>query len=263
MTPPVIVEPPKAEPTRTRSSRVGPRRVRADKRATVIRCDIAAQQEATSKLRALGLKADEDGQGLRRPRRRRAPVLDRGRRLRCPRTGTSSFRTISSTCRCARRRCRQTHASRAVSTGSRFASRSSPKASPSRRTSSRAASPRARRYVRLQDGSFAKLDPEKVKAVLLVRPRSSRRAAGRAASSRSRRPGASRSSSSRSAGRTSPTARRISSRSLQNVDEIKVIKKPRNLKAQLRPYQEQGFQWLHVPPRDRVGRHPRRRHGSR
>ena len=31
---------------------------------------------------------------------------------------------------------------------------------------------------------------------------------------------------------------------LQNIDEIKGTKKPRNLKAQLRPYQEQGFQWL-------------------
>src|SRR3954468_13851581 len=65
MTPPVIVKPPKAsdgdddeEFTR------GPRRLRADKRATVIRCDIAAQQEATTNLRALGLRADEDGQGF-------------------------------------------------------------------------------------------------------------------------------------------------------------------------------------------------------
>ena len=29
-----------------------------------------------------------------------------------------------------------------------------------------------------------------------------------------------------------------------DIEEIKVVKKPRNLKAQLRPYQEQGFQWL-------------------
>ena len=31
---------------------------------------------------------------------------------------------------------------------------------------------------------------------------------------------------------------------LQHIEEIKVVKKPRNLKAQLRPYQEQGYQWL-------------------
>ena len=31
---------------------------------------------------------------------------------------------------------------------------------------------------------------------------------------------------------------------LRDIDEIKGAKKPRNLKAQLRPYQEQGFQWL-------------------
>jgi SNF2 family DNA or RNA helicase len=31
---------------------------------------------------------------------------------------------------------------------------------------------------------------------------------------------------------------------LKNIDEIKGARKPRNLKAQLRPYQEQGFHWL-------------------
>src|SRR6185503_20105158 len=31
---------------------------------------------------------------------------------------------------------------------------------------------------------------------------------------------------------------------LRDIDEIKGAKKPRNLKAQLRPYQEQGFHWL-------------------
>ena len=31
---------------------------------------------------------------------------------------------------------------------------------------------------------------------------------------------------------------------LRDVDEIKGTKKPRNLKASLRPYQEQGFHWL-------------------
>src|SRR5262249_58783685 len=31
---------------------------------------------------------------------------------------------------------------------------------------------------------------------------------------------------------------------LRDIDEIKGARKPRNLKAQLRPYQEQGFHWL-------------------
>src|SRR5690606_23897717 len=67
MTPPVIVKPPKASEADEADEIVGgggPRRVPAAKRATVIRCDIAAQQEATSALRALGLKADEDGMGF-------------------------------------------------------------------------------------------------------------------------------------------------------------------------------------------------------
>ena len=64
MTPPVIVKPPKEARSDDDSTSRGPRRLSADKRALVIRCDIAAQQEATNKLKALGLKADEDGQSF-------------------------------------------------------------------------------------------------------------------------------------------------------------------------------------------------------
>ena len=74
MTPPVIVKPPVPAKGKTAHRAASPQA------RDVIPCDIAAQQEATTSLRALGLKPDEDGNGLRRARRRRDPVLDRGAR---------------------------------------------------------------------------------------------------------------------------------------------------------------------------------------
>ena len=56
------------------------------------------------------------------------------------------------------------------------------------------------------------------------------------------RPGAARSTP---ADATVAAARkRAVQEALQSIDEIKVAKKPRNLKATLRPYQEQGLSWL-------------------
>ena len=92
MTVPVIVKPP--EPGSAKRARVHPLRHR---RAA----------GGAAKLRDLGLTPAEDGQQVRRARRRRDPLLDRGDRPRCPTTGTSSSPTTSSTCRCATRRCRR------------------------------------------------------------------------------------------------------------------------------------------------------------
>jgi superfamily II DNA or RNA helicase len=244
MTPPVIVKPPKAdgadedeEPTR------GPRRVRADKRATVIRCDIAAQQEATSKLRALGLKADEDGQGF----------VARG-------DDALQFWTeavgalpddwdlfIPDDLVDVQVRSTALSANARVSSGVDWLSlRLTFESDGIAVTQDELARCLAegRRYVRLSDGSFAKLDPEKVKAVLLRQAEilaTSGAQGGKLPLSQ--------------AGRIQELLEQVGKASvsdgakdlfkkLQSVEEIKVVKKPRNLKAQLRPYQEQGFQWL-------------------
>jgi superfamily II DNA or RNA helicase len=244
MSPPVIVKPPKAsaddeEEEFTR----GPRRVRADKRATVIRCDIAAHQEAASKLRALGLKADEDGQGF----------LARG-------DDALQFWTeavgalpdnwdlfIPDDLVDVQVRGTSLQANARVSSGVDWLSlRLTFESDGIAVTQDELARCLAegRRYVRLSDGSFAKLDPEKVKAVLL-------RQAEILATSGA--PGGKLPLSQ--AGRIQELLEQVGKanvdggarelfKKLQSVDEIKVVKKPRNLKAQLRPYQEAGFQWL-------------------
>jgi superfamily II DNA or RNA helicase len=101
-----------------------------------------------------------------------------------------------------------------------------------------------RRYVRLADGSFARLDAEKVRQVLQRQAEilaTSGATGGKLPLSQ--------------AGRlqelleqvgkanVSEGARELFAK-LRDIDEIKGAKKPRNLKAQLRPYQEQGFHWL-------------------
>jgi superfamily II DNA or RNA helicase len=245
MTPPVIVKPPKAsggeeEEEYTR----GPRRVRADRRATVIRCDIASQQEATSKLRALGLKADEDGQTF----------IARG-------DDALQFWTeavgalpedwdlfIPDDLVDVQVRTTSLQANARVSSGVDWLSLrltfESDGVAVTQDELARCLS-EGRRYVRLSDGSFAKLDPEKVKAVLLRQAEILATSGGQGGKLPLSQ-----------AGRIQELLDQVGKshvsdgakdlfKKLHDVDEIKVVKKPRNLKAQLRPYQEQGFQWLH------------------
>jgi SNF2 family DNA or RNA helicase len=101
-----------------------------------------------------------------------------------------------------------------------------------------------RRYVRLADGSFARLDPAKVREVLLRQAEILATGGGSGA----RLP---LSQSGRiqelleQVGRSNVGAdTKELFKKLRDIDEIKGTRKPRNLKAQLRPYQEQGFHWL-------------------
>jgi len=246
MTAPVIVKPPKPTSGSDEDEEItrGPRRVRADKRATVIRCDIAAQQEATSKLRALGLNADEDGQSF----------IARG-------DDALQFWTeavgalpddwdlfIPDDLVDVQVRSSSLQANARVSSGVDWLSlRLTFESDGIAVTQDELARCLAegRRYVRLSDGSFAKLDPEKVKAVLLRQAEILATSGGQGGKLPLSQ-----------AGRIQELLEQVGRahvsdgakdlfKKLQDVDEIKVVKKPRNLKAQLRPYQEQGFQWLH------------------
>ena len=98
--------------------------------------------------------------------------------------------------------------------------------------------------MRSQDGTFAPVEDR--------RGRRDPRAHGRDLRDRRRqrqapalaggaRPGAARAGRQHARSRR---RRRSSSGSSQDIDEIESIKKPRTLKATLRPYQEQGFSWL-------------------
>jgi superfamily II DNA or RNA helicase len=244
MTPPVIVKAPKVTGGDEDEEYVrGPRRLRADKRATVIRCDIVAQQEATSRLRALGLKADEDGQSF----------LARG-------DDALQFWTeavgalpedwdlfIPDDLVDVQVRSTSLQANARVSSGVDWLTlRLTFESDGIAVTQDELARCLAegRRYVRLSDGSFAKLDPEKVKAVLQRQAEILATSGGQAGKLPLSQ-----------AGRIQELLEQVGKahvsdgakdlfKKLQDVDEIKVVKKPRNLKAQLRPYQEQGFQWL-------------------
>jgi len=227
MTPPVIVKPPAA----------------GSKRARCIRCDIAAQQEAAGRLRALGLQPDEDGQGF----------IVRG-------DGALKFWTDGITTLPeewdlyapddlvdVQVRGESLAANVRVSSGVDWLSmRMSFESEGIAVTQEELARCLAegRRYVRLQDGSFARLDPDKVREVL------QRQAEILATSG-----GTGNKLPLSQAGRIEELLQQVGRSSisdgakdlfkkLRDIDEIKGAKKPRNLKAQLRPYQEAGFQWL-------------------
>ena len=245
MTPPVLVKAPndrRASGSEDDESS-GPRRLAASKRATVIRCDIAAQQEATNSLRTLGLKADEDGMGF----------IARG-------DDAIQFWTeavgslpedwdlfIPDDLVDVQVRTSSLQANARVSSGvdwlSLRLSFDSEGVAVTQEELGRCLA-EGRRYVRLQDGSFAKIDADKVKAVLLRQAEILATGGGQG----SRLPLS-------QAGRIQELLDQVGKANvtadakdlfgkLANIEEIKVVKKPRNLKAQLRPYQEQGFQWL-------------------
>ncbi|MBX3186962.1 MAG: DEAD/DEAH box helicase [Labilithrix sp.] len=243
MTPPVLVKPPRVSGGDADDEASGPRRLAASKRATVIRCDIAAQQEATSALRALGLKADEDGMGF---------VARGDDALQFWTEAVGSLPEdwdlfIPDDLVDVQVRSHSLQANARVSSGVDWLSlRLSFEAEGVAVTQEELARclSEGRRYVRLQDGSFAKIDAEKVKEVLLRQAEILATGGGQG----SRLPLS-------QAGRIQELLDQVGKANvsdgakelfgkLQNVEEIKVVKKPRNLKATLRPYQEQGFQWL-------------------
>ncbi|MGZ3450132.1 MAG: DEAD/DEAH box helicase [Polyangiales bacterium] len=99
-----------------------------------------------------------------------------------------------------------------------------------------------RKYVRLEDGSFAKFDAQKVREVL------ARQAEILSSAKGGKIPLS-------QAGRVQELLQHVSNaqvaadakelfQKLSGVEEIVHVKKPRNLKATLRPYQESGLAWL-------------------
>ena len=227
MTPPVVVKPPNP----------------GSKRARCIRCDIAAQQAAAGKLRALGLQPDENGQGF----------IVRG-------DGALKFWTDGITTLPeewdlyapddlvdVQVRDESLAANVRVSSGVDWLSlRMSFEAEGIAVTQDELARCLAegRRYVRLQDGSFARLDPDKVREVLQRQAEilaTSGGTGGKLPLSQAGRIEELLQQVNRS--QVSDGAKELFKK-LRDIDEIKGVKKPRNLKAQLRPYQEAGYQWL-------------------
>jgi SNF2 family DNA or RNA helicase len=101
-----------------------------------------------------------------------------------------------------------------------------------------------RKYVRLADGTFAKLDPQKVREVLQRQAEILATGGGNGGKLPLSQAGRIEDLLAQ-LGRSTVTAdTKELFKKLRNIDEIKGTRKPRNLKAQLRPYQEQGFHWL-------------------
>jgi len=149
ISPPVIIKPPEE----------------GQKRARCIRCDIAAQQAAAERLKALGLRPDETG-STSSPTASRPSNSGRKDSALCRKTGTSSSPTIWSIPKFAPSRLRRT---RACSSGMDWLSLKlsfeADGVAVSRDELARCLA-EGKKYVRLEDGSFAAFDPANVKAML-------------------------------------------------------------------------------------------------
>jgi superfamily II DNA or RNA helicase len=100
-----------------------------------------------------------------------------------------------------------------------------------------------KKYVRLSDNSFAPIDAERVKA-LLDREVELIVAAGKTGKIPLSQAGRVQELLEHAANSmVAPAARELFEK-LAKIDEIKAVKKPKGLKATLRPYQEQGLSWL-------------------
>jgi superfamily II DNA or RNA helicase len=237
MTVPVIVKPPATQ------SRDGAPSAGSSKRARCIRCDIAAQQAATTRLRELGLVPAEDGNKF---------VARGDDAIRFWTEGIGTLPDdwdifVPDDLVDVQLRDEALSANARVSSGVDWLSLrlnfESEGVAVTQEELARCLA-EGRRYVRLADGTFARLDPQKVREVL-------QRQAEILATGGGNGTHLPLSQSGRiedllaQVGRSSVTGdARDLFKKLKNIDEIKSARKPRNLKAQLRPYQEQGFHWL-------------------
>ena len=231
MTVPVIVKPPPAQ---------GPG---SNKRAKCIRCDIAAQQEAAARLRDLGLVPAEDGNKF---------VAAGDVAIRFWTEGLATLPEdwdlfVPDDLVDVQVRNEALTANARVSSGVDWLSLrlnfESEGVAVTQEELARCLA-EGRKYVRLADGTFARLDPQKVREVLLRQAEILATGGGNGG----RLPLS-------QAGRVEDLLAQVGRSSvsgdtrelfhkLRDIDEIKAARKPRNLRAQLRPYQEQGFHWL-------------------
>ncbi len=228
MTLPVIVKPP--EPG-------------SAKRARCIRCDIAAQQAAAAKLRELGLTPAEDGNKF---------VAHGDDAIRFWTEGIGTLPDdwdifVPDDLVDVQLRDESLGANARVSSGVDWLSLrmnfESEGVAVTQEELARCLS-EGRKYVRLSDGTFARLDPQKVREVLLRQAEILATGGGSGGKLPLSQAGRIEDLLAQ-LGRSSVSAdTKELFKKLRDIDEIKGTRKPRNLKAQLRPYQEQGFHWL-------------------
>jgi superfamily II DNA or RNA helicase len=100
-----------------------------------------------------------------------------------------------------------------------------------------------KKFVRLSDNSFAAIDPEKMQAAI-DREFELIAATGKNGKVPISQAGRIKELIDQASGTTVSAATKQLFKKLEDIDEIKKAKKPRTLKATLRPYQEQGLSWL-------------------
>jgi superfamily II DNA or RNA helicase len=226
ISPPVIIQPPEE----------------GAKRARCIRVDIAAQQEAASKLAALGLRPDESGQGF---------VANGDQAIRFWSDGLAELpedwdlfvpEDLVDT---------QVH-SKPISAFARVTSGMDwlnvklsfeSEGTAVDRDELRRCLAEGKKYVRLEDGSFAPFDPEQVKA-MLEREVELMTAAGKTGKIPLAQAGRVQELLAQTGGSNVSAQARELFHKLGNIEEIEAAKKPRALKATLRPYQDAGLSWL-------------------
>ena len=232
MTVPVIVKPREAEEARG-----------SMKRAKCIRCDIVAQQEAAAMLRDLGLVPDEDGNKF---------VARGDDALQFWTEGIGTLPEewdlfVPDDLVDVQVRSETLSAHARVGSGVDWLSlRLNFEADGVAVTQDELARclSEGRRFVRLADGSFARLDAAKVREVLLRQAEILATSGGNGAKLPLSQAGRIQELLEQVGRSNVTTDAKELFHKLRDIDEIKGAKKPRNLKAQLRPYQEQGFHWL-------------------
>ena len=131
-----------------------------------IRCDIAAQQDAAGEAARPGPRARRRRQQVHRPRRRRHPLLDRGHRDAARRLGHLRARRSRRRAGARRGASAQRARRRAASTGSRLRLNFESEGVAVTQDELARCLAEGRKYVRLADGTFARIDPQKVREVL-------------------------------------------------------------------------------------------------
>ena len=226
ISPPVIIKPPEE----------------GQKRARCIRCDIAAQQAAAERLKALGLRPDETGQYF---------VAQGEHAIKFWSEGIGSLPEdwdlfVPDDLVDTQVRSKPIAAHARVSSGMDWLSLKltfeSDGVSVSRDELARCLA-EGKKYVRLDDGSFAAFDPANVKA-MLDREVELMMAAGKNGRFPLSQAGRLQELLGHASEALVPAGTKDLFKKLQSIDEIEAAKKPRGLKGTLRPYQEQGLSWL-------------------
>jgi superfamily II DNA or RNA helicase len=226
ISPPIMILPPKE----------------GQKRARCIRCDIAAQQSAVQKLLDLGLEADESGQHF---------VAHGDASIAFWSEGVGSLPEewdlyVPEELVGTQVRAKPVLMSARVSSGvdwlSVKVSYESEGVGVSREELERVLR-EGKKYVRLSDNSFAPIDAERIQS-LLDREVELIVAAGKSGKLPLSQAGRVQELLQHATSSSVAAATKELFQKLQSIDEIKPVKKPKGLKATLRPYQEQGLSWL-------------------